>query len=79
LKKERFEDTQTDTGLIVFIVILILVTIIVQILLLIAVYKITNESLIDTLLCLAFGSVYVVFAIIYYGFSGYKFCMNNKK
>jgi hypothetical protein len=37
----------------------------------IAVYKLTDSGL-QALLCFLFGMLYLIIAIIYYGFSGYK-------
>ena len=59
----------SSTGLVIFV---LLVLLILEILLLIATYKLTN-SIFETILCFLFGAIYLFFAHIYYGFSGYKY------
>ena len=54
------------------IIVILIIIVIRYILLLIATYKLTNSAL-QTVLCFLFGIIYLTFAYIYYGFSGYKF------
>ena len=54
------------------VITILVIILIIYILLLIATYKLTH-SVLQTLLCLIFGIIYLTFAYIYYGFSGYKF------
>jgi heme/copper-type cytochrome/quinol oxidase subunit 4 len=55
-----------------FIIVFLVIIIITYILLLMATYKLTH-SVTQTILCFIFGIIYLIFAYIYYGFSGYKF------
>ena len=64
-------DSNTDSSLSATIIVVLIICLIIGILLLIATYKLTGSAL-QTILCLLFGAFYLVFAFIYYGFSGYK-------
>lgn len=63
--------TNTDSSLSTTIIVVLIICLIIGILLLMATYKLTGSAL-QTILCLLFGAFYLVFAFIYYGFSGYK-------
>ena len=67
--RSNFSDSGMTTGL----VILILVLILLEVLLLVAVYRLTDGSWANVILCLFFGSIYMFIALIYYGFTGHKF------
>jgi len=68
--KSHFEDVSSNiTTTIIIVVIIILIL---WIMLLMSTYKLTGSAL-QTILCFFFGFIYLVFAFIYYGFSGYKF------
>ena len=41
-----------------------------------ATYNLT-DSLLQSILCFLFGGIYMYFAFLYYGFSGYKFKLSN--
>ena len=41
-----------------------------------ATYNLT-DSLLQSILCFLFGGLYMYFAFLYYGFSGYKFKLSN--
>jgi len=71
--KQNFEDVKTETKMSTAIIIGLVIGIIIYILIAIAIYKITN-SWTNTILYLLFGIFYLIFAIIYWGFSGYKIC-----
>jgi hypothetical protein len=66
----RFEDNGMSTGLIIFLVIILILFIF----LLIAVYRLTDGSWAHVILCFLFGGLYLAIAMIYYGFTGHKFC-----
>ena len=66
----RFTDISDELKFSLFITTIIVLTI--YILLLMATYKLTGSSL-QTVMCFMFGSLYLMFAFIYYAFSGYKF------
>ena len=69
-QKENF--TSVNTVMIVLIIIILLVVFMSCK----ATYKLT-DSVLQTILCLLFGGIYMYFAFIYYGFSGYKFKLGN--
>ena len=73
-KPETFEDTPSTTVVVVIVVIILVV----QILLLMATYKLTGSGL-QTTLCFFLGCFYLMFAFIYYGFSGYKFVKSSQQ
>jgi len=68
-QKANFTDTNSSLSTVIIVVLII--CLIIGILLLMATYKLTG-SVLQTVLCLLFGAFYLVFAFIYYGFSGYK-------
>jgi hypothetical protein len=70
-QKANFTNTDSDSSLSTTIIVVLIICLIISILLLIATYKLTGSAL-QTILCLLFGAFYLVFAFIYYGFSGYK-------
>jgi len=65
-----------SSALIAVIVIILILYIIISVMLLMATYKLT-DSVLQTILCFFFGSIYLIFAFIAYGFSGYKFVSND--
>lgn len=69
IQKATFANIDTTINTVLMFVFLIMM--IVYILLLMATYKLTGSGL-QTILCLLFGSTYLIFAFIIYGFSGYK-------
>jgi hypothetical protein len=69
IQKATFVNIDTTINSAIMFVFLIMM--IVYILLLMATYKLTGSGL-QTVLCLLFGSTYLIFAFIIYGFSGYK-------
>ena len=66
----RFEDDSVSITLIVFLIIILILFI----LLLVAVYRLTNGSWAHVILCFIFGGLYLMIALIYYAFTGHKFC-----
>lgn len=69
IQKATFANIDTTINSAIMFVFLIMM--IVYILLLMATYRLTGSGL-QTILCLLFGSTYLIFAFIIYGFSGYK-------
>lgn len=72
---EHFMDSDTSTAMIVILV-LVLVTLFVAGI--IAVYRVTSGSILQVILFVLFGSLYLWLAIIVYGFSNYKFMKITK-
>jgi hypothetical protein len=68
--KAKFTDN--TSGITTTIIIILVIILIIWIMVLMAIYKLTN-SVLQTVLCLFFGIFYIAIALIYYGFSGYKF------
>jgi len=68
-KKANFTDA--NSSLSTTIIVVLIICLIIGILLLMATYKLTGSGL-QTVLCFFFGAFYLIFAFIYYGFSGYK-------
>ena len=70
----RFENVSesSSTTSIVVLSIIIIVYMLVSVLAMIATYKLT-DSIFQTILYFFLGCIYLTFAIIYYGFYGYKF------
>ena len=64
----KFDDSGMSPGVIVLLVVIIML----YIALLIAVYRLTGGSWLHTILCLIFGSLYLMCVVIYFGFSGYR-------
>jgi hypothetical protein len=69
MKGDKFTNTSND--MIVLTVIIVIISIVLWIMSLIATYRLTHSTL-QTILCLFFGTIYLFFAWITYGFSGYK-------
>lgn len=65
---ERFSDSGMTAG----VIIMVLVILAIYIMLAVAIYRLTDSG-VHAILCLIFGSLYLIIAVIYYGFSGYKF------
>jgi len=73
----KFEDTPPATSIgITILLILLMIIIIFFVLLLRAVYNLTGSGF-QTLLCFLFTTMYLVFATMYYGLSGYKYKLAN--
>ena len=73
LKTNKFDNTSNlSVGFIVFICIF---AIVLWIMSLVATYRLTNSTL-QVILCLLFGSLYLFFAWIYYGFNKYRLIKN---
>lgn len=68
-KSNKFADS--SSGMVAFIVIIVLISIGLWIMSIMATYKLTGSTL-QVILCILFGSIYLFFAWIYYGFSRYK-------
>lgn len=64
--------TDTSSGLTAAAIIVIIIILVIWIMLIMAIYKLTDSGA-HAILCLFFGSFYLTFALIYYGFNGYKF------
>ncbi len=69
-QKENFTSGST------FIIVLLIIVLLIVFLSCKATYNLT-DSLLQTILCFLFGGVYMYFAFLYYGFSGYKFKLSN--
>lgn len=69
MKSDKFTNTSND--MVILTVIIIIISIALWIMSLIATFRLTNSSL-QTILCLFFGTIYLFFAWITYGISGYK-------
>ena len=63
--------TDTDSSITKTIIVVIIIFIIIYILYLIALYKLTNSGF-QVFLGFLFGFFYLIIAIMYWGFSGYK-------
>ena len=75
----KFEDTPPAKAKsigIIILLILLMIIIIFFVLLLRAVYNLTGSGF-QTLLCFLFSTMYLVFATMYYGLSGYKYKLAN--
>ena len=72
--KSNFADVSSSISTTIIIVVIIIL--IIWIMLLMSTYKLTH-SVLQTVLCFFFGFIYLVFAFIYYGFSGYKFAKKS--
>jgi hypothetical protein len=73
LKKDSFQDTQElDKSTLITVIVLAVLVIIAYILLAISIYRVTNGSVIQTIIFIFFGFLYLWVALIAYGFSGYK-------
>jgi uncharacterized RDD family membrane protein YckC len=68
--RSNFSDTGAMVG-VVLVVVLIMLS--VWVLVTIAVYRLTGSG-IHAILFFLFGSLYLTIAIIYYGFTGHRFC-----
>lgn len=68
--KAKFTDI--SSGVTATIIIVVIIILVIWIMLLMSIYKLTDSGL-QTVLCFFFGGFYLTFALIYYGFSGYKF------
>ena len=67
--KEKFENSSST--LIAVIVIFVVIFLVLWVMSLMATYRLTNSTL-QVILCLLFGSFYLFFAWIAYGFTGHK-------
>lgn len=73
----KFEDTPPAKSIgVTILLILLMIIIIFFVLLLRAVYNLTGSGF-QTLLCFLFTTMYLVFATMYYGLSGYKYKLAN--
>ncbi len=59
------------------LIIVIIIVILFFILFVVATYKLTG-SVLQTMLCVFFGAIYILLAYIYYAFSGYKYLKPNR-
>ena len=64
--------TNVSPGITATIIIVVVIILVIWIMLLMSIYKLTDSGL-QTVLCFFFGGFYLILALIYYGFSGYKF------
>lgn len=64
-------------GVVAVIIIFVLIAIILWIMSLVATYRLTGSGL-EVVLCFIFGSMYLFFAWIYYGFTGHKLVKISK-
>ena len=62
-----------STAATVTVIIVLIIIFILWVLTVIGVYRITDSKSQAGLYCV-FGSIYLLLAVLYYGFSGYKFC-----
>ena len=69
--------TDTGSGITTTVIVFVIIFVIVEILYLISLYKLTNSGL-QVFLGFLFGIFYLMIAIIYWGFSGYKLVKINK-
>ena len=67
--------SQLSTPIIIVIVVIVLI---VEVIMLISTYRLTGSGL-QTVLFFVFGLIYLIFAYMYYGMSGYKFIKSNTK
>ena len=74
-KSNKFGDT--SSGMVTFIVIIVIVFIGLWIMSIMSTYRLTGSTL-QTVLCIFFGSLYLFFAWIYYGFTGHKLVKMSK-
>ena len=74
-KSNKFGDT--SSGMIAFIVIIVIVMISLWVMSIMATYRLTGSTL-QTVLCLLFGTLYLFFAWIYYGFTRHKLVKMSK-
>ncbi len=73
----KFEDTPPAKPIgITILLIILMIVLIFFIMLLRAVYNLTGSGM-QTLLCFLFTTLYLVFATMYYGLSGYKYKLAN--
>jgi hypothetical protein len=77
-KQSNFENinTSSNTLIIVLIIIFLIISFIITLFTCKAVYNLT-DSMVQAACYFLFGSFYMICAIIYYGFSGYKFKLAN--
>jgi hypothetical protein len=68
-----------DSGLTGGMVVLVLVILAIYVALLVAVYRLTGGSWLHTILCLFFGSFYLICVVIYFGLTGHKIVKVNGK
>ena len=59
-----------------FIIVIIIIALLIVFMTCKATYNLT-DSLLQSILCFLFGGLYMYFAFLYYGFSGYKFKLSN--
>lgn len=64
--------TNVSSGVTATTIIVVVIILVIWIMLLMSIYKLTDSGL-QTVLCFLFGVFYLTLALIYYGFSGYKF------
>ena len=68
--------TDVSSGVLVVVIIIIVLAVALWIMSLIATYRLTGST-IQTSLCLAFGSIYLFFAWVYYGMNNYKLVQSS--
>lgn len=73
--KEKFENS--SAGVIAVIVIFVVLFLVLWVMSLMATYRLTDSTL-QVVLCVLFGSFYLFFAWIYYGFTGHKLVKISK-
>ena len=74
-KSNKFGNT--SSGMVAFIVIIVLVSLSLWIMSIMSTYRLTGSTM-QTVLCVLFGSLYLFFAWIYYGFTGHKLVKMSK-
>ena len=72
ISRSNFIDTEPSAGVIALVIIIFILIFVIYTMLYMATYKL-KDSVLQTILCVCFGYVYLTFALIYYGFNGYKF------
>ena len=70
------QQKDSASSLTTFIIVLIIIVLLIVFMSCKATYNLT-DSVLQTILCFLFGGIYMYFAFLYYGFSGYKFKLSN--
>lgn len=74
-QSNKFYDT--SSGMVTFTVIMVLILIVFWVMSIVATHRLTGSTL-QAVLCLLFGSLYLFFAWVYYGFTGHKLVKMSK-
>ena len=70
------QQTENTSSVSTFIIVLVIIVLLIVVMSCRATYNLT-DSVLQSILCFLFGGVYMYFAFLYYGFSGYKFKLSN--